>query len=205
MLETVNQIINQSFGPNLLFWVGLLMLLNSSIMIPPSEHICITAGIVSTANSGSLWEIIIVATVANYLGTHTWYELGRRHSKSGIRLQSMQFKNQTIQLITNIYLKFLPKIESYYQTKGSAAVFFLRLVPLLRSIASYPAGILRLQRSSFLVASIIGIGIWVTLWVMIGHYLAKHAYEYSLPIALILGLSSFLALSFYETKHEEIQ
>ncbi|MDO8241010.1 MAG: VTT domain-containing protein [Candidatus Moranbacteria bacterium] len=165
-------------------------------MVPPSEYICIAAGILlSTKGDYNLNLIIIIATLSNLLGTLPWYFLGKRHKTRNKSLTKKTFsKWLIINKIINIYTKDLQHIERLYETNGFLLVSILRNVPVIRSICSYPAGRIGMDFTRFVTYSFVGILAWVTIWSCAGKFIGYTIINYNMYISLSFGVISFLIL-----------
>lgn len=188
MLESLNIIIveilqRMSFF-ELFFLVLVLMFLNSSIMIPPSEAICVGAGISCAVNDYGLTIVllvILVATFSNFFGTAIWFKLGRNHRKNnntGVRAEKW-YKALTRRSVESVVIVF--------EKHTWKPIFSSRLVPVIRSISSYAAGRANIDFHIFSVATLSGIFCWCCLWILAG-FLAGNAPP-SYVILISLGLA----------------
>jgi membrane protein DedA with SNARE-associated domain len=71
---------------------------------------------------------------------------------------------------------FLLAAERRAQHQGPWGVFVGRLIPVVRSFISYPAGAARMPFNLFLLATTAGSLIWITTWTLLGAALGK-SYE----------------------------
>jgi membrane protein DedA with SNARE-associated domain len=152
----------------LLFWTSTLMFLNSSIMTPPSQYVCMAAGVISSHNNYSVSLIVMTATFANFLGTIVWYALGRAGLYTVI-LNLPIFQHR----FTKPYVRVLPYLHARFRSHGFLAMALWRLVPVVRSIVSLPAGDLATPLPLFTTASLIGIGMWCSFWTILGVWLGR--------------------------------
>jgi alkaline phosphatase len=70
-------------------------------------------------------------------------------------------------------------VEQRFRRQGVWGVFLGRLVPVVRSFISYPAGAARMPTGRFLVATTAGSLIWIGIWTLLGAALGK-SYETAL-------------------------
>lgn len=68
----------------------------------------------------------------------------------------------------------LDRAEAWFQRWGSAAIFFSRLLPVIRTFISLPAGIARMPFGRFLVLSFLGSIPWCYLLAWVGMVLGEH-------------------------------
>jgi membrane protein DedA with SNARE-associated domain len=169
----------------LFLYVSVLMFLNSSIMVPPSQYICLAAGIVASSSDLSLvFLLTIAATISNLLGTSVWYMFGRlgwyqpllaRHAGTPIFAP---------------YLRLLPQIRIRFSRRAPLALCLFRLVPVIRSIISLPAGDVRMPILAFSASSFLGIFLWCALWTTLGAYVGTLDLRIIGLVAISVGVVS---------------
>jgi membrane protein DedA with SNARE-associated domain len=62
----------------------------------------------------------------------------------------------------------IAQIEAFFHSRAGWSVFLGRLVPVVRSFISYPAGAARMPFALFLVATTAGSLIWIAVWTLLG-------------------------------------
>lgn len=193
----VANILNETSPLVIYGYLFLLMFMNSSVMIPPSEYICIVAGIILFNRDVSIIILVLIATSANFLGTAIWYWLGKIHVRKSKTIVRMNYKKDNLwSKIHHLYTRRLIQLEEIYKNHGILLMILLRNIPVIRSIASYPAGRVSMPLNAFTWASMLGIGFWVIIWISLGYILGNIAYNYKWYIALGVGIIS-LALVKY--------
>jgi membrane protein DedA with SNARE-associated domain len=85
-------------------------------------------------------------------------------------------------------------IEARFRKQGAWGVFLGRLIPVVRSFISYPAGTARMPFPIFLTATTAGSFIWITTWTVLGAALGKSAQKVAGPLGLILFASALVLL-----------
>jgi membrane protein DedA with SNARE-associated domain len=70
-----------------------------------------------------------------------------------------------------LYVKDLQKTANWFERHGAQLVFFGRLIPLIRSLVSIPAGLTKMKMSKFIIFTTLGSGIWNSIWLTLGFYL----------------------------------
>jgi len=189
MVETLDWILHEALavGPlTLIAALALGMFLNSSVMVPPSEYLGVFGGIYS-ASHGPLFLILLIAVlaVANLAGTTPWYLIGRHRSGISKPFLPLQTAKLRPKFLGRLYLAQLPKVLDAFVRTEEFLVFSLRLVPVIRSIISYPAGYARMPSRKFFPLSLAGIVIWVAVWAVLGYAIGSVAYAFSVPIGLL--------------------
>jgi membrane protein DedA with SNARE-associated domain len=183
--DQIFQLMSNISSTQLLVWTSAFMFLNSSIMTPPSQYVCLAAGAISFHNNSSVLAIVVAATVANFLGTAVWYALGRAGLYRTI-LSSSIFKHR----LTAPYVAILPTLHEKFRSHGLLAMALWRLVPVVRSIVSLPAGDLAVPLPAFTAASLFGIGIWCLFWTILGVLLGRLSPAAAGLAGLALGISA---------------
>lgn len=99
----------------------------------------------------------------------------------------------------------LDRADTWFERYGSWAVFFGRMVPLVRTFVSYPAGISRMHLGRFIVFSTLGSLPWNLALIVAGFVVGENyaeieaalkPYEY-LIYALVIGLVAFIAVRWW--------
>jgi membrane protein DedA with SNARE-associated domain len=150
--------------------VGVSILLETIIPPIPSEAVLGAAGVLIDSPMAFL-AIVACATVGSILGAIFFYFIGRA---LGPRR-------------SHAFLDRLPLVETadvdrtfaWFEKHGRSAVFLGRMVPIVRSFISVPAGVVRMPLGQFLLFSAAGSLIWNTVLVTLG-WLARDFIEANL-------------------------
>ena len=162
MLEFAVSLIDQ-IG---LFGASLLIAIEVIILPIPSELILLLTGFnVSIQNFGFI-SALIVTTFGSLVGALFLYGLGSGFSEE--RLEKLVSKYGKY---VGLYVKDLQKTASWFERYGAQLVFFGRLIPLIRSLVSIPAGLTKMKLSKFIIFTTLGSGIWNFIWITLGFYL----------------------------------
>ncbi len=159
------------FAVNLIDQIGLigaaLLIAIEVVILPiPSELILLLTGFnVSIGNFGFVLAII-ATTIGSVAGALFLYAMGYAFSEE--RLEQLVGKYGKY---VGLYVKDLQKTASWFERHGAQLVFFGRLIPLIRSLVSIPAGLTKMNLSKFIIFTTLGSGIWNTIWISLGFYL----------------------------------
>ncbi len=146
-----------------------------SAMVPlPSELILPYAGfLVSdpsqleplTRASWEFWLVVIAATIGNTVGSLVGYAIGAYGGRPFLERYGryLLIRHHEIELA-----------ERFFDRYGAATAFFSRLLPIVRTFISFPAGVARMPLRTFVVYSTAGAFIWSTLLVYAGTILGAH-------------------------------
>jgi membrane protein DedA with SNARE-associated domain len=159
------------FAVNLIDQIGLLgaslLIAIEVIILPiPSELILLLTGFnVSIQNFGFI-AALIATTIGSLGGALFLYYLGSAFTEQ--RLENLVSKYGKY---VGLYLKDVQKAAAWFERYGAALVFFGRLIPLIRSLVSIPAGLTKMKLSKFIIFTTLGSGIWNSIWISLGFYL----------------------------------
>lgn len=146
-------------------YVGVCLLLLVENVFPPipSEVILTFSGFVTTFSPMTRTGVIIAATVGSVIGAMILYSIGLAVDVE--KLERLIEKRGRLLRITK---KDLYRAERWFEKYGPWTVFFCRLVPLVRSLISIPAGMARMNFLLFIALTTLGSFIWNTILVTIG-------------------------------------
>ena len=87
----------------------------------------------------------------------------------------------------------LEKADSWFARWGDWAAFISRLLPIVRTFISFPAGVVRMHFTRFTIYSFVGSFIWCGLLALGGYYFGEHWEElrammrpFDIPIAIVI-------------------
>jgi len=104
------------------------------------------------------------------IGSQVAYEVGRSAGRTIVDRWGKWI------LLTH---KDLDSSERWFAKYGSAAVLIGRVLPVVRSFISVPAGIAEMKRDRFVVLTAIGSAIWVALLSALGYAAGKNWHHVS--------------------------
>ena len=147
----------------------ILMIVENIFPPIPSEVILPFAGFMTTVTYLSLTGVIIVSTLGCYLGGLVLYCLGRLLTPK--RLQSLL--DSTLARRLHFQSDNIVKTQRWFEKHGTKAVFFGRLVPMIRSLISIPAGMAQMSFVSYSLYTLLGTLLWNTILISIGRLLSS--------------------------------
>lgn len=151
--------------------LGVFLLIFIENIFPPipSELILTFGGFMTASTSMTIFSVIFFATLGSVLGALLLYMIG--HFLGSERLKPLLDRyGRIIHLSYDDVLKAL-KWYSRYEGK---TVFFCRMIPLIRSLISIPAGMASMNLSVFLLLTTLGSLIWNSVLVYAGAMLGEH-------------------------------
>jgi membrane protein DedA with SNARE-associated domain len=141
-----------------LIGVFVLMLLESACIPVPSEAIMLFAGFNVSEGDMTLFGIVAAGVLGNVVGSWIAWAAGYYG-----RLELLE-KNRLI----HINPKHLAWADSWFQRHGDATVFFTRMLPIIRTFISLPAGVARMPFWRFTWLTLAGCVPWVLMLGLVG-------------------------------------
>ncbi|WP_073253848.1 DedA family protein [Cryptosporangium aurantiacum] len=147
------------------FGVGLLVLLENLFPPVPSEIILPLAGYLAGTGRMDVRTVIIAATVGSVLGALALYALGAWLGDARIRA--------LLRRLPLMHESDLDRAQGWFDRHGGTAVLIGRIIPVVRSLISIPAGVQRMPLWRFVLYTTIGSGVWNTIFVVLGYQLGS--------------------------------
>jgi len=138
--------------------VFLLMTLESACIPVPSEAIMLFAGFSVSEGELTLFGIVTAGVLGNVVGSWIAYAVGYYG-----RLDLLE-RNKLI----HISPKHLKWADDWFERYGSATVFFSRMLPIVRTFISLPAGVAKMPFWRFTAYTLAGCIPWVLMLALIG-------------------------------------
>jgi membrane protein DedA with SNARE-associated domain len=168
--------------------VFLLMLGESACLPIPSEATMLFAGFNVSNGEYSLFAATMTGVGANLVGSWIAYWIGRAGrvdilEKHGAKL--------------HIKKSHLEWADRWFERHGDATVFFTRMLPIIRTFISLPAGVARMPFWRFSLLTIAGCLPWVLLLTFIGKQAGDrweswkdslHYVDYAVVAAIAIGI-----------------
>jgi membrane protein DedA with SNARE-associated domain len=166
--------------------VGFAILLETVVPPIPSEAVLGLAGVLINDGRLSIVPVVLCATLGSILGAVFFYYVGRA---LGPR-RSHAFLDR----LPLVETEDVDKTFAWFERHGRSAVFFGRMVPIVRSFISVPAGVVRMPFAQFVLYSAAGSLIWnsvlIGLGVAAGDFVQQnlHYLDYAVVAAVALGI-----------------
>lgn len=149
--------------------IFMLMAAESALIPIPSEVTMTFAGYLASVGKFNLYIVIFTGAFANLVGSWLAYWLGFWGEKA-IVLQLIKKYGKFILISEHEF----HKSEQWYRKYGDAITFFSRILPVIRTFISLPAGIARMNFWKFSVFTFVGSLIWSAFLTYIGFALGKN-------------------------------
>jgi membrane protein DedA with SNARE-associated domain len=168
--------------------IFILMLLESACIPIPSEATMLFAGFNVAEGRFSLFWVVMVGTFANLVGSWIAYAVGYYG-----RIDILEKHGAKL----HIKPKHLKWADDWFERYGDATVFFSRMLPIIRTFISLPAGVAKMPFWRFTVLTFVGCLPWVFMLTFIGKQVGDrweswkdslHYFDYAVAAAIVIGV-----------------
>ena len=169
--------------------VFVLMLLDSACIPTSSEAIMLFAGFEVSNGRFTLLEIVVAGVAGNLVGSWIAYGIGYYG-----RVELVERHGKWL----HITPRQLEWADRWFERYGGVTVFFSRMLPVIRTFISLPAGVAKMPFWRFTVLSTAGIIPWVTAWAIAGRQVGDswdtlqkkaHYLDYAIVALLVAGIA----------------
>ena len=172
--------------------VGLAILLETVVPPIPSEVVLPLAGFLAQTGRMSLPAAFLAATAGSLLGAALLYQLGSWLGPERSR--------RLLDRLPLVESADVDKAFRAFERHGRTAVLIGRLVPVVRSFVSVPAGVVRMPWPQFLLYTALGSALWNGLLIGAGvalgtRYELVERYVGLLDGALVLAVAIALGMA----------
>ncbi len=172
--------------------IFILMVLESACIPIPSEATMLFAGFNVDRGEYTLLAATLVAALANVVGSWIAYAVGY----SG-RVDLIEKHGHRL-FIRSHHLEIA---DRWFERHGDATVFFTRLLPIVRTFISLPAGVAKMPFWRFTVLTFAGCVPWMFVLTFIGMNVGErweswkdslHYVDYAVAAAIVIGIAYLL-------------
>jgi membrane protein DedA with SNARE-associated domain len=169
--------------------IFVLMLAESACIPIPSEATMLFAGFNVANGHWSLVEVTAVGVVANLVGSWIAYAVGYYG-----RVDVLERHGRAL----HIKPSHLEWADRWFERYGDVTVFFSRMLPIIRTFISLPAGVARMPFWRFTLLTTLGCIPWVFLLAFVGKQAGDnwstwkdnlHYVDYVVVAAVVLGIA----------------
>lgn len=146
------------YGAVAIFVIVLLEYLN----LPgfPAGIIMPLAGIWAARGGMHFFAAMLITISAGLLGSIILYGLGRGGGELFLKWYYKRFPKQRAVIEERI---------NYLRKKGSMGIFVSKLIPMMRTLISIPAGAIRMNFGNYVISSALGVAVWNLIFVGAGY------------------------------------
>ncbi|MBA3509412.1 MAG: DedA family protein [Thermoleophilaceae bacterium] len=168
--------------------VFVLMTLESACIPVPSEATMLFAGFSVSNGQYPLWAAVAVGSVANLVGSWIAYAVGYYG-----RVDILERHGRKL----HIKPSHLATADRWFERHGDLTVLVTRMLPIIRTFISLPAGVARMPFWRFSVLTLIGCIPWVFMLTFIGKQAGDnwekwkdslHYVDYAVVALIVVGV-----------------
>ena len=168
--------------------IFVLMLAESACIPIPSEATMLFAGFNVANGHWSLLEVTAVGVVANLVGSWIAYAVGYYG-----RVDVLERHGRAL----HVKPSHLQWADRWFERYGDVTVFFSRMLPIIRTFISLPAGVARMPFWRFTLLTTLGCIPWVFLLTFIGKQAGDnwsswkdnlHYVDYAVAAVIVIGV-----------------
>jgi membrane protein DedA with SNARE-associated domain len=172
--------------------IFLLMAPESACIPIPSEATMLFAGFNVSEGRYTLFEAVLVGSVANLVGSWVAYAAGYYG-----RTELLEKHGRKL----HVKKHDLERADRWFERYGSWAVFFSRMLPIVRTFISLPAGAARMPFWRFTVLTFVGCVPWVLMLTFVGKQAGDnwtdwkdslHYVDYTVLALIVIGVAYLL-------------
>lgn len=149
--------------------IFILMAAESALIPIPSEVTMPFAGFLSSTGRFNVYVVILIGAFANLFGSILAYWLGFWGQETFVRDLIKKYGKYI--LVTE---HELDRSEKWFRKYGEKIVFFTRILPIVRTFISLPAGLSHMNFKRFCSYTFFGSLIWSALLTYVGFVLGKN-------------------------------
>lgn len=172
--------------------VAVMMAIESACVPLPSEIIMPFAGFLAADGRFTLWGVTLAGAVGSVIGSILFYWVGVYGGRSFV----LRYGKYFLILPCDVELA-----DKFFNKYGSATAFFSRLLPVVRTFISLPAGIARMNFNKFVVYTFLGSLPWCfglayagkklgENWNVLEIYFRK--FDFVIALLFIIGIGWFV-------------
>ena len=154
------------YGPIAIFVIVLLEYLN----LPgfPAGVIMPLAGIWAARGEMNFFIALLITVAAGVLGSVILYGLGRGGGEVFLKRYYKRFPKHE---------KLVEEKIGYLREKGCVGIFISKLVPMVRTLISIPAGVMKMNFGNYVISSALGVTVWNLVFVGAGYLFGDAVFQ----------------------------
>jgi membrane protein DedA with SNARE-associated domain len=181
-------------------WGIFILMVPESALIPiPSEATMLFAGFNVANGTYSLWAAVLVGSLANVIGSWIAYAIGYYG-----RIDLIEKHGRKLHISPH----HLQITDRWFERHGPATVFFARMLPIVRTFISLPAGVAKMPFWKFTAYTFAGCVPWMLMLTLIGKAAGEnwtkwkdslHYVDYAVAL-IVLAAIAYLAIRWWKSR-----
>ncbi|MDN7244876.1 DedA family protein [Planococcus shenhongbingii] len=185
-------------------YIGIFLLIMLENVFPPipSEVILTVGGFMTTTTDMTIPGVILASTAGSVSGALILYGIGLL-----LDVERLEKIVEKYGHILRVKKADIHRADAWFDRYGVWTIFFGRLIPLVRSLISIPAGMANTKFWLFLTLTTLGTVLWNTVLVFVGEAVGENRDEimkqldiYSNVVYVLIVLGGIAAIWFYVKK-----
>ncbi len=148
--------------------IFVLMTLESALIPLPSEITMPFAGFLASQGRINFWLVVLVGALANLAGSLITYWIGSR-GRERVHLWVKSYGKYLLITVSEV-----ETAERWFKSHGEAIAFFSRLLPVVRTFISLPAGMSGMNVKKFALYTFAGAFLWSAFLAYVGVVLGRN-------------------------------
>ncbi|MCC5891238.1 DedA family protein [Exiguobacterium sp.] len=178
------------------FGIAFMIFIENVFPPIPSEVVLLFGGFFAVKTDLIIWLVIVAATVGAIAGAILLYGIGLYLDVEQIEKWTKKYGKWLRLDIEDVH-----KADAWFDRYGGWMVFFGRLMPVVRSLISLPAGMSNMPFAKFLLLSTAGTLIWNSILIYVGIRVGENwesilryldVYSYVIYALLAIGLLVYI-------------
>lgn len=149
--------------------VYLMMVLENVFPPIPSEIVLPFGGFLTTYTDLTVFGVVVAATAGSVIGAMILYSIGMLLDAERLEKIINRWGH-----ILRLKKEDIRKADAWFDKYGYWTVLFCRMVPIVRSLISIPAGMARMNFWLFLIFTTIGTILWNVILITLGSVLGAN-------------------------------
>ncbi len=188
MLEILGTLIMNVIAQVGYLGIFILMALESACIPIPSEVTMPFSGSLVALGRFNLWAVVFVGTLGNLAGSLLAYAVGYWGQEKIVRIVIIKYGRYFL-----ISEHEYDRAQKWFLKYGEIIVFASRMLPVLRTFISLPAGIAKMNLTKFILYTTIGSFLWSLVLTSVGMILGQNwqsleVYFRKFDIFIVVGL-----------------
>jgi membrane protein DedA with SNARE-associated domain len=199
MLEWLEHVITDYLGAYGYPAVFVLMVLESACIPIPSEVTMVFGGFLVSRGDLDFFWVAMIGTIANVVGSWIAYAVGAWGGRPLIERWGRY-----------VFLRKheLDRAHEWFERRGEMAVFVSRLLPVIRTFISLPAGVARMPFGKFTLYTFLGCLPWTFALTWAGLVLGENwetVLRYGEPVSWAIAVASVAVVAWWLGKRYRVK
>ncbi len=190
--------------------LGLVMFLENVFPPIPSEAVLPLAGWLTVGANAkfSLLGVTLVGAIGSVAGAFFFYGLGRWFDERRVRYLLQRFGKWFMLSESDLDVAL-----DWFARFGEYVIFFGRMVPIVRSLISVPAGLAKMNIPRFAFYTALGTALWSFLLALAGRLLGEswpivtdiiNQYEHAVYVVVIVAVVGFFGYRLWQRRKKAV-